>query len=131
MTTESLEELIRALAHRVQDLEGRLKIAESMARDHVEHLKSTMPPAANPLDQVPEAKYTPEYIISRMSARGGFTRKTLAELGVPWPPPKGWREKLQIKPARAKPEALKPVAVEHAMPAYDPDAIAPWEDLPV
>lgn len=30
------------------------------------------------------------------------------------------------KPARAKPEAHKPVT----MPAYDPDAIAPWEDLP-
>ena len=26
--------------------------------------------------------------------RGGFTKKTLAILGVPWPPPKGWKKKL-------------------------------------
>lgn len=25
---------------------------------------------------------------------GGFTRQTLASLGVPWPPPKGWRKRL-------------------------------------
>jgi hypothetical protein len=25
---------------------------------------------------------------------GGFTRRALASIGVPWPPPKGWRQKL-------------------------------------
>jgi hypothetical protein len=28
------------------------------------------------------------------SAKGGFTRAILAEWGVPWPPPKGWRKRL-------------------------------------
>lgn len=28
------------------------------------------------------------------SARGGWTRETLANWGVPWPPPKGWRKAL-------------------------------------
>jgi len=28
------------------------------------------------------------------SARGGYTKVALAELGIPWPPPKGWRKKL-------------------------------------
>jgi len=25
---------------------------------------------------------------------GGFTKRALASIGVPWPPPKGWRQKL-------------------------------------
>lgn len=33
---------------------------------------------------------------------GGFTREALAELGVPWPPPKGWKKKL-IREAGEKP----------------------------
>ena len=28
------------------------------------------------------------------SAKGGFTKATLAKWGVPWPPPKGWRKRL-------------------------------------
>lgn len=28
------------------------------------------------------------------TAKGGWTRKTLAGWGVPWPPPKGWRQRL-------------------------------------
>ena len=28
------------------------------------------------------------------SAKGGYTRKTLEALGVPWPPPKGWKRRL-------------------------------------
>lgn len=27
--------------------------------------------------------------------RGGYTREQLAEWGVPWPPPKGWKKALQ------------------------------------
>lgn len=29
-----------------------------------------------------------------MTAKGGFTRQTLAAWGVPWPPPKGWKASL-------------------------------------
>ena len=28
------------------------------------------------------------------TAAGGWTRQQLAEWGVPWPPPKGWRRNL-------------------------------------
>lgn len=28
------------------------------------------------------------------SAKGGFTKEQLAKWGVPWPPPKGWKEQL-------------------------------------
>jgi hypothetical protein len=31
------------------------------------------------------------------SARGGWTRARLAEWGVPWPPPKGWKKALIAK----------------------------------
>lgn len=37
----------------------------------------------------------------RQTKRGGFTRETLAEWGVPWPPPKGWRRELERR-AKAK-----------------------------
>ncbi|MFD5505387.1 hypothetical protein ACFWJS_37860 [Streptomyces sp. NPDC127061] len=28
---------------------------------------------------------------------GGWTRKQLAEWGVPWPPPRGWRKHLEAR----------------------------------
>lgn len=33
---------------------------------------------------------THEEILAMRTPRGGYTRETLAKLGVPWPPPKGW-----------------------------------------
>jgi hypothetical protein len=33
-------------------------------------------------------------IESKKTKSGGWTKKTLAEWGIPWPPPKGWKEKL-------------------------------------
>jgi len=33
-------------------------------------------------------------IIAAMTPKGGWKAKTLADWGVPWPPPKGWRQKL-------------------------------------
>ncbi len=39
-------------------------------------------------------KVTDAEIEAAKSPRGGFTRKTLAAWGVPWPPPKGWRRAL-------------------------------------
>lgn len=38
--------------------------------------------------------------------RGGWTRKQLAEWGVPWPPPKGWRKKLEGRSAKKSKERL-------------------------
>lgn len=37
---------------------------------------------------------TPEDIEKAKSPKGGFTKIALAKLGVPWPPPKGWKEAL-------------------------------------
>ncbi len=40
---------------------------------------------------------TPEQIEAAKTSRGGFTRSTLESWGIPWPPPKGWREALETK----------------------------------
>lgn len=37
---------------------------------------------------------TYDEIESGKTPAGGYTRKTLAGWGVPWPPPKGWRKRL-------------------------------------
>lgn len=42
---------------------------------------------------------TNEYIESFMTKKGGYTRESLRKLGVPWPPPKGWKRKLLGKEA--------------------------------
>lgn len=39
-------------------------------------------------------KLTIEEIEAARSPKGGWTRKTLEGWGVPWPPPKGWKEAL-------------------------------------
>lgn len=39
-------------------------------------------------------RLTAEEIESGKSAKGGYTREQLAQWGVPWPPPKGWRDAL-------------------------------------
>lgn len=37
---------------------------------------------------------TNEEIEAAKSPKGGWSAKTLASWGVPWPPPKGWRKRL-------------------------------------
>lgn len=37
---------------------------------------------------------TEEEIESQKTLNGGWTRTTLAQWGVPWPPPKGWKAAL-------------------------------------
>lgn len=39
-------------------------------------------------------KISDEEIEAGKTAKGGFSRATLAKWGVPWPPPKGWRAAL-------------------------------------
>ena len=39
-------------------------------------------------------KLTNDEIEAGRTAKGGFTRATMASWGVPWPPPHGWRQAL-------------------------------------
>lgn len=38
---------------------------------------------------------TRDEIEAGRSPNGGWTREQLAEWGIPWPPPKGWRRRLE------------------------------------
>lgn len=42
----------------------------------------------------PAAKSMKQQIEAMETEGGGFTRESLAKLGVTWPPPKGWKKKL-------------------------------------
>jgi HNH endonuclease len=50
-------------------------------------------------------------ILAKRTAKGGFTRATLAEWGVAWPPPKGWMARLlgepEVIPASVRYDVLK------------------------
>ena len=35
-----------------------------------------------------------EYLDSRKTPNGGYTKDTLREFGVSWPPPKGWKKRI-------------------------------------
>jgi len=44
---------------------------------------------------------TAEEIVAAQSPAGGWPRDQLAEWNVPWPPPKGWRQRLEAEAGRA------------------------------
>lgn len=46
-------------------------------------------------DFVPTRLVSPEEIAAARTGSGGWTRAQLAEWGVPWPPPKGWKHRLE------------------------------------
>jgi hypothetical protein len=86
---------------------------------------------------------TPEELEAGKSPKGGYTKEQLAKWGVPWPPPKGWKEALltgqpmerMITPSVVRPtmdanELLRQVVLAivergHASDLYDyPDVLA-------
>lgn len=46
-------------------------------------------------------EHTRQVILRARTIRGGWTRAQLAEWGVPWPPPGGWKERLERSAALA------------------------------
>lgn len=52
-----------------------------------------------PIVPCPRDTVTAEEIVAAQTPAGGWTRAQLAEWGVPWPPPKGWRESITRKAA--------------------------------
>jgi hypothetical protein len=59
-------------------------------------LPGTLPhhPAGTLKKEVQMRKITKEEIESQQTENGGWTKSTLEQWGVPWPPPKGWKERL-------------------------------------
>lgn len=52
-----------------------------------------MKPAAK-IASVPKGTVPREVIMAGRTEAGGWTRETLRQWGVPWPPPKGWLARL-------------------------------------
>jgi len=46
---------------------------------------------------------SPEEVTAAQTPGGGWTRKTLAGWGVPWPPPKKWRDRLAAEWTKKNP----------------------------
>jgi hypothetical protein len=44
--------------------------------------------------QIPKNIVTAKQVEAAKSPRGGWTKATLAEWGIPWPPPRGWRRRI-------------------------------------
>lgn len=51
---------------------------------------------------------SPEEIEAAQTGGGGFSRATLASWGVPWPPPSGWRRRLEAQWRAANPDGAPP-----------------------
>lgn len=57
----------------------------------------------------PMRKYTKQELEGLKTGNGGWNRATLKMLGIPWPPPKGWKKALErgdsafFKPRRLVP----------------------------
>ena len=52
-----------------------------------------------------------------MTAKGGFSRKSMAKLGVPWPPPSGWRKAITMRPDRCAREIIEGAPPSKRTPA--------------
>lgn len=40
---------------------------------------------------------SPDEVAAAQTPNGGWTKKQLADWGIPWPPPPGWRKYLEAK----------------------------------
>lgn len=47
--------------------------------------------------RVPSYVPSPDEVTAAMTENGGWTKKQLAEWGIPFPPPPGWRRHLEAK----------------------------------
>jgi hypothetical protein len=47
----------------------------------------------------PTKFFMQEQVEDARTAKGGFSQASMKKLGVPWPPPKGWRKAITLKPA--------------------------------
>jgi hypothetical protein len=45
----------------------------------------------------PIRMFTEAEVEAAMTPKGGFSRASLTKLGVPWPPPQGWRKAITLR----------------------------------
>lgn len=104
-----------------------LRMAYEEALDHALYLKRAMvemdagetpPPPPTPAPTPRGSIPSPAEIEAGKTPRGAWTRAQLAEWGVPWPPPGGWKRRLED-------------AWRAAHPQFEGMASAPPTDAPV
>jgi hypothetical protein len=67
----------------------------------------------------PKRFFSPEQVEAAMTARGGFSRQSLAKMGVPFPPPKGWRKAITERPVTCKEIVRRGRKWGATMPVYN------------
>lgn len=95
----ALKKAIRIFQHGGYKREAAIVLMEEIKKflDLPATQLPTIPlPQPSTIRQRREKQVIPENpdVFNVRSERGGYTRKALAALGVPWPPQKGWRQKL-------------------------------------
>lgn len=68
-------------------------------------------------------KLTANQILEKQTERGGYTRATLAEWGVPWPPTKGWKKAL-LEGKTVRHRSLRQTDIEDFIPNPDQEVKA-------
>jgi hypothetical protein len=68
---------------------------------------------------------TNEQIDAARTPAGGFTRDTLAQWGVPWPPPHGWRKAIVARGIPYPARTVTPATMDAARCAELDDSDAP------
>ena len=75
-----------------------------------------------------KTKKTAAYIDLLISEKGGYSKKALLELGVPWPPKKGWKRALiAASHAQAHGKSKKPVCASPHRKSGAGDFYSSWE----
>lgn len=85
------------LEQQIRELEEQLLLRKpaGFGRGAKPSLEPLNRPAAAPQrSDAPKGRLTAADIERGKSPKGGWTRETLAGWGVPWPPPKGWKDDL-------------------------------------
>lgn len=67
----------------------------------------------------PKRVPSPDEIAAARTALGAWTREQLAEWGIPWPPPKGWKRELGEKWRAQEAEARMPKVMDVAPVEWD------------
>jgi hypothetical protein len=57
-------------------------------------------------------RFTEEEIEAARTPKGGFSYASFKKLGVPYPPPKGWRKAITIRTHKPVAEPVRPVKKE-------------------
>jgi hypothetical protein len=73
---------------------SRIRVSASQLRSSPKNPQSGAPSPRTRDEWTPAKILTYEELEAGRSPAGGFTRATTAAWGVPWPLPKGWKEKL-------------------------------------